>query len=90
MALQALITLSVEPGDDLKIEENTLCFLHIELISMDLSILYFNIFCIFVIFLSLKIVFHLGLHCLPKYLFTGILNENVSFTHKENNFILMS
>ena len=62
--------------------------IHIDTISMRLSILYFegsqND-----VFLSLKsfviansadpddsnVAFHLGLHCLPKYLFTGIQNE---------------
>ena len=70
--------------------------IHIDTISMELSILYLKGFSVQIsingIFLSLKIVFilansadpdemlpyaafHLGIHCLRKYLFIGILNE---------------
>ena len=70
--------------------------IHIDTISMELSILYFKKLSVKLflndVFLFPKIVFnfansadpdemptyaayHLGLHCLPKYLFTGIQNE---------------
>ena len=74
--------------------------IHIDTISMELSILYLKRLIVspkfykMGVFLSLKMVyisancadtdeilpyvaFHLGLHCLPEYLLTGIQNEKV-------------
>ena len=71
-------------------------FIHIDTISIDVSILYLKMSQVkiskFFMFLSMKIVFvfanstdqdemlhyaafYLGLHCLPKYLFTDIQDE---------------
>ena len=72
--------------------------IHIDTVSMKLSILYFKGSSVtiykMILYLSLDSVFilydemapyaafHLGLHCLPKYLFSGIQNENGYATNK--------
>ena len=52
--------------------------IHIDTISMELSILYFKVLPVKMSvkgFISAtEMPFHLGLHCLPKYLFTVIEN----------------
>ena len=58
--------------------------IHIDTMSMEWSIVYFNGSLVKMVFIWVNsadpdkmpsyVAFHLGLHCLPKYLFTGIQN----------------
>ena len=56
------------------------CLIHIDIIGIDLSILYFKGSQVLANSadpdkMLLIVAFHLGIHCLPKYLFVGIQNK---------------